>query len=423
MTTALLASRPDEVIGKALGVDMPDRPLNAATSDGWGTLSGAAGPFASTLSHGDGHQIRKILVIDDEAINVRLIQKCLHMAGYRAVETHTDPETAMDRIVMYQPDLVVCDVVMSVSGLQILRQVVSSPDLRNIPMIMITASEDERVRNDALELGAAELLTKPLRATSLLPRVRNALLLRSQFDQMMNHRRELELQIQSRTAELMMSRLELIHCLAKLAEYRDNETGHHVVRVGRYSGILARQLGLDPAICELIEHAAPLHDIGKIGIGDDILRKPGKLTPEEFEMMQRHVGLGKKVFQPLSFSESQQMRSHTLLGDMMVNVGSSPLLRMASEIALTHHERWDGTGYPIGLKGTDIPLSGRIVAVADVFDALSSKRVYKPAFPIDKCFAILEEESGTHFDPNIVGAFLKVREQIVRIRIELADVD
>ncbi len=423
MTTAILSNCLDDVLGKALGVDLPDRPLAAASSEGWKALTGAAGPFASTLSHGDGYQLRKILIIDDEAINVRLIQKCLHMAGYRAVETHTDPETAMDRIVIYQPDLVVCDVVMSVSGLQILRQVVSSPDLRNIPMIMITASEDERVRTDALELGAAELLTKPLRATSLLPRVRNALLLRSQFDQMMNHRRELEQQIQSRTAELMMSRLELIHCLAKLAEYRDNETGHHVVRVGRYAGILARQLGLDRAICELIEHAAPLHDIGKIGIGDDILRKPGKLTPEEFEMMQRHVGLGKKVFQPLSFSESQQLRSHTLLGDMMVNVGSSPLLRMASEIALTHHERWDGTGYPIGLKGTDIPLSGRIVAVADVFDALSSKRVYKPAFPIDKCFAILEEESGTHFDPTIVAAFLSVREEIVKIRIELADVD
>jgi putative two-component system response regulator len=312
---------------------------------------------------------------------------------------------------------------MSVSGLQILQQVASSPDLRNIPMIMITASEDERVRSDALELGAAELLTKPLRATSLLPRVRNALLLRSQFDQMLNHRRELESQIQARTAELMLSRLELIHCLAKLAEFRDNETGHHVVRVGRYAGILARQMGLDRATCELIEHAAPLHDIGKIGIGDDILRKPGKLTPEEFETMQRHVGLGKRDFQPLSHSESLQLRAHTRLGEMMIGVGSSPLLRMASEIALTHHERWDGNGYPIGLKGTDIPMSGRIVAVADVFDALSSKRVYKPAFPIDKCFEILQEESGTHFDPDVVNAFMRIRDEIVRIRIDLADVD
>jgi putative two-component system response regulator len=421
MTTATL-SNDASVIQKTLGIEFPQR-MSPPTSDSMRSLNVVSSPFAAALTHSEGYQTRKILIIDDEAINVRLIQKCLQMAGYRSVETHTDPESAFERILILQPDLVVCDVVMSVSGLQILRQVVSHPELKNIPMIMITASEDERVRTDALELGAAELLTKPLRATSLLPRVRNALLLKSQFDQMLIHHRELESQIQSRTAELMMSRLELIHCLAKLAEYRDNETGHHVVRVGRYSGLLARKLGLDKATCELIEHASPLHDIGKIGIADDILRKPGKLTPEEFEVMQRHVGLGKKVFQPLSYSESQQMRSHTLLGEMMVSVGSSPLLRMASEIALTHHERWDGLGYPIGLKGTDIPLSGRIVAVADVFDALSSKRVYKPAFPIDKCFAILEEESGTHFDPDIVRAFLSVRDEIVRIRIELADVD
>ena len=422
MTSATLDISNHHLIEKTLGIEISGQITNAS-QDNLRPLHAVPGPFASPLGEGDAYQLRKILIIDDEPINVRLIQKCLQMAGYRSVETHTDPESALERIIMLQPDLVICDVVMCVSGLQILRQVVSSPHLRNIPMIMITASEDERVRTDALEMGAAELLTKPLRATSLLPRVRNALLLRSQFEQMVAHRLDLEAQIQSRTAELMMSRLELIHCLAKLAEYRDNETGQHVVRVGRYSGLLARKLGLDRATCELIEHASPLHDIGKIGIGDDILRKPGKLTPEEFEMMQRHVGLGKKVFQPLSFTESQQLRSHTLLGDMMINIGSSPLLRMASEIALTHHERWDGTGYPIGLKGTDIPISGRIVAVADVFDALSSKRVYKPAFPIDKCFAILEEESGSHFDPHVVAAFLSVREEIVKIRIELADVD
>jgi putative two-component system response regulator len=422
MSSAYFTTRDEELIEKTLGIGAVER-LAAETPGDLQAMNPVRSPFVSPLVPSEEHHLKKILIIDDEAINVRLIQKCLQMAGYRCVETHTDPETALERIFTVQPDVVVCDVVMSVSGLQILRQVVSNPDFRNIPMIMITASEDDRVRTDALELGAAELLTKPLRATSLLPRVRNALLLRSQFDQMANHRRELESQIQSRTAELMMSRLELIHCLAKLAEYRDNETGHHVVRVGRYSGLLARKLGLDKATCELIEHASPLHDIGKIGIADDILRKPGKLTPEEFELMQRHVGLGKKVFQPLSFSESQQLRSHTLLGEMMVSVGSSPLLRMASEIALTHHERWDGNGYPIGLKGTDIPISGRIVAVADVFDALSSKRCYKPAFPIDKCFAILEEESGTHFDPDIVKAFFSVRDKIVKIRIELADVD
>lgn len=365
----------------------------------------------------------RILIIDDEAINVRLIQKCLQLAGYREIESHTDPETAFDCIRRIHPDLVICDVMMSVSGLDILQRVVSDPELRTTPMIMVTATDDESIRSCALDLGATELLTKPLRATSLLPRVRNSLLLKHNMDRMRNYSRELESRVEERTAELTLSRLELIHCLAKLSEYRDNETGHHVVRVGRYAGLLARSLGLPSSMCELIEHAAPLHDIGKIGISDEILHKPGKLTPEEFELMQRHVGLGKKVFQPLPVYESQQLRSHTLLGEMMVNVGSSPLLRMAAEIALTHHERWDGTGYPIGLKGEEIPLSGRIVAVADVFDALSSKRVYKPAFPIERCLQILQEESGTHFDPAVIDAFMKVRNDIVRIRIELADVD
>jgi putative two-component system response regulator len=422
MQTQSTNSLEHELIDKTLGIEIPEPalPANAAAVRNFKT---ATVPFAAAINAGEAIQDPRILVIDDEAINVRVIQKCLQLAGYRDVETHTVPETALERIISQHPDVVICDVMMSVSGLHILQQVASSPDLRNIPMIMITASEDDRVRSDALELGAAELLTKPLRATSLLPRVRNALLLRSQFEQMLKHRRELESQIQARTAELMLSRLELIHCLAKLAEFRDNETGHHVVRVGRYAGVLARQMGFDRTTCELIEHAAPLHDIGKIGISDEILRKPGKLTPEEFETMQRHVGLGKRVFQPLSHSESLQLRAHTKLGEMMISAGSSPLLRMAAEIALTHHERWDGTGYPIGLKGTDIPVSGRIVAVADVFDALSSKRVYKPAFPIDKCFDILQEESGSHFDPEVVKAFMQCRSEIVRIRIEMADVD
>ena len=375
------------------------------------------------FSDGEVCRQKKLLIIDDELISARIIQNCLHFAGYRTVEIHTEPESAFQRIVALQPDLVICDVMMSVSGLDILEQVTSSHELHNIPMIMISASDDERVRTLALELGATELLAKPVRDTSLLPRVRNALLLKSHVDQLQHHSRELETQVQSRTAELMLSRLELIHCLAKLAEFRDSETGRHVVRVGLYSGILARTLRLPPATSELIEHAAPLHDIGKIGVPDDILRKPGRLTCEEFELMQKHVGLGESVFQPQSLQEAGQLRSHTILGEMMICVGSSPLLRMASEIALTHHERWDGAGYPNGLAGADIPLSGRIVAVADVFDALSSKRVYKPAFPIDKCVEILQEGSGTQFDPEVIAAFMKAQSEIVAVRIELADVE
>ncbi|MCA9035503.1 MAG: response regulator [Planctomycetaceae bacterium] len=364
-----------------------------------------------------------LLIIDDEPINLRLIEKCLQQAGYTQISTHSNPSTAFATIAKIRPDLVLCDVIMSVSGLDILKQVAADEELRHIPMVMVTASDDELVRSHALELGAAELLTKPLRSTSLLPRVRNALLLKSRTDQIHGYSRLLEQQIQQRTAELMMSRLELIHCLARLAEFRDNETGHHVIRVGRYAGLLARRLNVAPELAELIEQAAPLHDIGKIGIPDEILLKPGKLTPEEFELMQKHVGLGKRVFQPLPYEDAQSLRNHTVLGELMVSIGSSPLLQMAAEIALTHHERWDGTGYPIGLKGEDIPISGRIVAVADVFDALSSKRPYKPALPLDRCFEILLECRGTHLDPAVVDAFLTARDEILQIRIKLADID
>ena len=365
----------------------------------------------------------RLLVIDDEPINTLIIEKALRHAGYRQVVTHIDSKSALATIAAQRPDVVLCDVNMPVSGMEILRQVIADPVLVHIPMIMMTASEDESLRAKALEMGATELLSKPLRGTELLPRVRNALVVRSHVAHLQSYSHELERQVRRRTAELLRSRQELIHCLARLAEYRDNETGRHVIRVGRYSGLLARQLKLDEETCELVEHAAPLHDIGKIGIPDAILLKQGKLTTEEFEIMQRHVSLGKGAFEPMSSHEMRSLRAHTILGEMMVNTTSSPLLTMAAQIALTHHERWDGSGYPIGLAGEDIPISGRIVAVADVFDALSNKRPYKPAFPIDKCFAILEEESGTHFDPNVVQAFRAVREEILQVRIALADID
>ena len=365
----------------------------------------------------------RILIIDDEPINARIAEKALRYNGYRNVMVHTDSATAMDIIATQRPDVVLCDVCMPVSGMVILRKVLADPVLVHIPMIMMTASDDETLRAEALELGATDLLAKPLRKTDLLPRVRNALLVRSHIAHLQSYSHELERQVRRRTAELLGSRTELIHCLARLAEYRDNETGRHVIRVGRYSGLLARALGIDEETAELIEHAAPLHDIGKIGIPDSILLKEGKLTPEEFEIMQRHVALGKGAFEPMAVHEMRAMRSHTILGEMMVNVSTSPLLGMAAQIALTHHERWDGAGYPIGLAGEDIPISGRIVAVADVFDALSNKRPYKPAFPIDKCFAILEEGRGAHFDPQVVDAFKLVRDEILQVRISLADID
>ena len=217
--------------------------------------------------------------------------------------------------------------------------------------------------------------------------------------------------------------MELIHCLARAAEYRDCETGRHVVRVGRYAGIIARQMGLEEETVELLEHAAPLHDMGKIGIPDDILLKPGKLAPDEFELMQKHCGFGRHTFEPMAADAWRTLKSHTFLGEAIMDTPSSPVIQFAAEIALTHHERWDGSGYPLGLAGEDIPLSGRITAVADVFDALSSRRPYKPAMPLDKCLTILEEGRAKHFDPKILDAFFASKEQIVSIMVQLADLD
>jgi putative two-component system response regulator len=221
---------------------------------------------------------------------------------------------------------------------------------------------------------------------------------------------------------LQASHQNIIHCLARAAEFRDDDTGRHVLRVGRYAGIIARRLGWDAGDVETIEQAAQLHDVGKIGIPDAILGKPGKLTSQEFETIQKHCGFGKRVFESLTEPEWTAYRRHTELGDRILAGCESSVLHMAARIALTHHERWDGAGYPIGLKGEDIPLEGRITAVADVFDALSTRRIYKPAFPLEKCFAILEDGRGSHFDPQVLDAFFAVREQIVTIQIRYADV-
>ena len=224
--------------------------------------------------------------------------------------------------------------------------------------------------------------------------------------------------MQARTVELEASRLEVIHCLGRAAEYRDNDTGMHVVRVGRYAGIIARQLGLDPAMVELIEHAAPLHNVGKIGIPDAVLLKRGKLTEGEFEVIRQHCEFGKQIVDELSSDDRSAVAAHTTMGARIMNVDSSPTLRMATRIAMTHHEKWDGTGYPRGLAGERIPLEGRITAVADVFDALSNDRPYKPAFPLEQCFTMMEAERGKHFDPRVLDAFFARRKEVLRVRLE-----
>ena len=208
--------------------------------------------------------------------------------------------------------------------------------------------------------------------------MRNSLLVKAHQDHLARYSQQLEHQVRVRTVELEESRLQIVHCLARAAEYRDDDTGRHVMRVGRFAGIIARELGLPPERCQMLQLASLLHDVGKIGIPDAILLKPGRLDPEEFRHMQRHCEFGRMIIQPLPEHESEARKLREVLGVSALSTIDSPLLSMAAEIAWTHHEKWDGTGYPRGLSGEQIPLEGRITAVADVFDAVSSKRPYKP---------------------------------------------
>ncbi|MEO2015634.1 MAG: HD domain-containing phosphohydrolase [Fuerstiella sp.] len=213
----------------------------------------------------------------------------------------------------------------------------------------------------------------------------------------------------------------MILSLVRAAEHRDNDTGNHVIRVGRYTAIIAAAMGYPPQKLSMLEQAAQLHDVGKIGIPDSILFKPGKLDPDQYDLMKRHCAIGKQIIKPISEKDWEILKTHTRKGENLLHIRSSPLLILAARIAQTHHEKWDGSGYPLGLEGEDIPLEGRIVAVADVFDALSSARPYKKAFSRQKCFDILEDGRGKHFDANVLDAFFKQSQEIIDTQLQLMD--
>jgi putative two-component system response regulator len=364
----------------------------------------------------------KIVVVDDEPINLMVVEKYLTTAGYAHVVVTSDARAALDLIGRENPDVLLLDIVMpGVGGLEILQRLRAEPRLARLPVLILTAVDDREVKTTALNLGATDFLTKPVDPTDLLPRIRNAISIKTYQDHLAIEAQELKLQVQRRTAELAASRLEVIHCLGRAAEFRDNDTGMHVIRVGHYAALIAQRLGLDEPQVELLQHAAPLHDLGKIGIPDAILLKQGKLDPQEFEFMKRHCEFGIRIVEESSQEEQRNRSHHALLGIEFLSASRSPTLRMAGIIALTHHEQWDGSGYPLGLRGEEIPIQARITAVADVFDALSSKRPYKPAFPLDKCFAMLEQGRGRHFDPRVLDAFLACKDDVLTIHRIYAD--
>jgi putative two-component system response regulator len=366
----------------------------------------------------------RIMIVDDEPLNIAVVQGYLEMDGYTNILSTDHAPQALPQIGMHMPDVVLLDIQMPhIDGLEILAAIRGDAMLSQMPVVILTASSDDETKIRALRAGATDLLCKPVHREELLARLGNVLQVKAWQDHMRGYSEALEEAVRRRTNELEASRLDVIHCLARAAEFRDDDTGQHIVRVGRYARIIGEQLGMTPSMLDILEPAAQLHDVGKIGISDNILLKPGKLSEEEFDFMQRHCNFGKKIVDCLPDRENRILKSHTELGSRIMDVGTSPILAMAKRIALTHHEKWDGSGYPLKLAGVDIPLEGRITAVADVFDALSSKRPYKPAFPLEKCFSILEEGRGKHFDPSVLDAFMTRRDDIIEVQINLANSD
>ncbi len=324
----------------------------------------------------------KILIVDDHEANVALLEGYLEeLGGYTSVRSTTDPRTIFMRYAEQEPDLILLDLHMpELDGFEVLRQLrLIVPGESYLPVLVLTADITSETKRRALEAGAKDFLTKPFDPTEVLLRIRN--LLETRF--LHAHLADL---VHERTAQLEAAQAEILERLAVSAEYRDDMTGEHTRRVGDLAARIAAYLGLPPDEVALIREAGPLHDVGKIGIPDTILLKPGRITPEEFE----------------------QMKTHTTIGAKILSSGHSALVRLAEVIALSHHERWDGTGYPLGLSAEAISLPARIVAVADVFDALTHERPYKEAWPVAKAVAEIRAQAGRQFDPRVVEAFLSL---------------
>jgi putative two-component system response regulator len=310
---------------------------------------------------------------------------------------------------------VLLDVMMpGISGLDILAAIRADSKFVHLPVLILTSAESAKLKQKALQLGATDFLAKPINAEELVPRVRNALLVKSYQD-------DLERRVRERTAELERAHEEMVCCLARAAEFRDNNTGQHVIRVGRIVGVVARQLGFPPDLVRMLSLASTLHDLGKIALPDSVLLKTRRLSPDESHVVRSHCDIGRKICSAATDEERQLFASHVDIGARFVAGCTSALLELAAKIAMTHHERWDGSGYPLGLVGEAIPIEGRITAIADVFDALSNRRPYKPALPLAECFEIIEEGRGKHFDPRVVDAFLARQDDVVAIHINHAE--
>lgn len=330
--------------------------------------------------------LQTILIVDDAPENIDVLTGVL-AEKYR-VKAATCGAKALNIAFSSAPDLILLDIVMpEMDGYEVCRRLKEDPRTKNIPVIFVSSKAEVEDETQGFELGGVDYITKPVSAPIVCARVQAQLAL---YDQ----RRDMEEQINLRTVELNETRGEIIRRLGRAAEFRDNETGMHVIRMSHYCRIIAKAVGFSDKEADLLLNAAPMHDVGKIGIPDRILLKPGKLDDEEWGIMKQHPEFGANI----------------------IGEHDSELLKAAHIIALTHHEKWNGQGYPNGLAGEEIPLVGRIVAVADVFDALTTERPYKDAWPVEKAVNLIKEESGQHFDAEIVDAFLDKLPEILEVK-------
>jgi putative two-component system response regulator len=339
--------------------------------------------------HANTHLLQaKILVVDDQEVNTRLLELILKRQGFTSVRSVSNPYQTLPTYAEYQPDIILLDLMMpGLDGfaiMDLLRQHIAEGVF--LPILVLTSDVSPEARRRALSLGAKDFLTKPFDPTEVVLRLKNLLETRLLYLQLQRQNHDLTTQVQRSLRDLDEAQTEVILRLSQAAEFRDEDTGQHTQRVGELAAKLAQTMELDPEQVELIRRAAPLHDIGKIAITDQILHKPGPLTPAEFD----------------------QMKAHALIGARLLKGSRLPLIQTAYEIALYHHERWDGQGYPYAIKGEAIPLTARIVAVADAFDALSHERPYKAAWSIEATLAELRSWSGTRYDPEVIQALFNV---------------
>jgi putative two-component system response regulator len=353
-------------------------------------------PFNFKDPHMTPHPVSQepqtILIVDDTPENIDLLTEVL--SPYFRIKVALNGEKAL-KIAANDPklDLILLDIMMpGINGYEVCQRLKRNSETHRIPIIFVTALSEMEDERKGLELGAVDYITKPISPAIVLARVRTHLAL---YDQT----RELERMVALRTAELQTTRLQIIRRLGRAAEFKDNETGNHVIRMSHYARLTAQAMGMGAAAVEILFHAAPMHDVGKIGIPDNILLKPGKLDEVEWEVMRQHPAMGARI-----------------LGNH-----KDELLQAAGSVALTHHEKWDGTGYPHGLVGAEIPIFGRIVAIADVFDALTSVRPYKKAWTVEAALQMIEEGAGKHFDPGLITPFHAALPEILKIKERYAE--